>query len=112
MALSSRLRAALTAASSRSHAFSDPAAWLSTKGYGRPAGFARSLKSLQRASTLGLFVIGGGASHEVEGEARAAPRAGGGGAGGGKKGGWARGRGAGVGKASGNKFSARPLGPD
>src|SRR2546422_4985988 len=92
MALSSRLRAALTAASSRSQAFSDPAAWLSTKGYGRPAGFARSLKSLQRASTLGLFVIGGGAPHGVLGEAGAGPRARGRGARDGKKGGWARGR--------------------
>src|SRR2546427_3850060 len=75
MALSSRLRAALTAASSRSHAFSDPAAWLSTKGYGRPAAFARSEKSLQRASALGLFVIGGGGPERGFGGAGGPPPA-------------------------------------
>src|SRR2546427_10391608 len=92
MALSSRLRAALTAASSRSHAFSDPAAWLSTKGYGRPAAFARSEKSLQRASALGLFVIGGGAAEAVGAEGDAPPRARGSGPGGGEKGGRPRAR--------------------
>src|SRR2546427_3939232 len=109
MALSSRLRAALTAASSRSHAFSDPAAWLSTKGYGRPAAFARSAKSLQRASTLGLFVIGGGASHGALGEACAPPRARGRGAGGGDRRGGARGREAVAWDAARDRFSSSPI---